>query len=427
MDKTDSLLRFITCGSVDHGKSTLIGRLLYDSKTILSDTLNQIEKTSHKRGLSAVDLSLLTDGLQAEREQGITIDVAYRYFSTPTRKYIIADSPGHEQYTRNMVTAASTAQAAIILIDARKGILTQTKRHTYISKLLGIKQFVVAVNKMDLVNYDEETFNSLVNEYKALFDGISVNNSSDYIINFIPMSALNGDMVVERLENMNWYQGNTLLEILENTDSQSTNSNLPLRYPVQYVCRPRDSENKVLHDFRSFMGRIESGRIKVGDKIKSLPSNQESTIKAIYIGDQKVNEAISSQSVSILLNNEIDISRGDMLTELTNTPLTTKDLNATICWLSEEPLNQGRAYKIMHTSKITKAKISSIFDKIDVNTLSTIEADKIETNDIANIRIALAQPIMSDNYFDNRKTGSFIIVDDSNNHTVAAGMINNIN
>jgi sulfate adenylyltransferase subunit 1 len=427
MDKTDSLLRFITCGSVDDGKSTLIGRLLYDSKTILSDTLNQIEKTSHKRGLSAVDLSLLTDGLQAEREQGITIDVAYRYFSTPTRKYIIADSPGHEQYTRNMVTAASTAQAAIILIDARKGILTQTKRHTYLSKLLGINQFVVAVNKMDLVNYDQETFNSIVKEYKALFDAISVNQNNQFTINFIPMSALNGDMVVERLNNMNWYQGDTLLEILENADSQSTNSNLAFRYPVQYVCRPRDSENKELHDFRSFMGRIESGRIKVGDKIKSLPSNQESTIKAIYIGDQEINEAISPQSVSILLNDEIDISRGDMLTELTNTPSITKDFNATICWLSEEPLNQGRVYKIMHTSKIAKAKISSIFDKIDVNTLSSIEADKIETNDIANIRIALAQPIMSDNYFDNRKTGSFIIVDDSTNHTVAAGMINNIN
>jgi sulfate adenylyltransferase subunit 1 len=408
MDKTDSLLRFITCGSVDDGKSTLIGRLLYDSKTILSDTLNQIEKTSHKRGLSAVDLSLLTDGLQAEREQGITIDVAYRYFSTPTRKYIIADSPGHEQYTR-------------------KGILTQTKRHTYLSKLLGINQFVVAVNKMDLVNYDQETFNSIVKEYKALFDAISVNENNQFTINFIPLSALNGDMVVERLDNMNWYQGDTLLEILENADSQSTNSNLAFRYPVQYVCRPRDSENKELHDFRSFMGRIESGKIKVGDKIKSLPSNQESTIKAIYIGDQVINEAISPQSVSILLNDEIDISRGDMLTELTNTPSITKDFNATICWLSEETLNQGRVYKIMHTSKIAKAKISSIFDKIDVNTLSSIEADKIETNDIANIRITLAQPIMSDNYFDNRKTGSFIIVDDSTNHTVAAGMINNIN
>jgi sulfate adenylyltransferase subunit 1 len=256
-NKSDSLLRFITCGSVDDGKSTLIGRLLYDTKTILSDTLNQIEKTSKKRGLDAVDLSLLTDGLQAEREQGITIDVAYRYFNTPDRKYIIADSPGHEQYTRNMVTAASTAKVAVILIDARRGILTQTKRHTYISKLLGIKQFIVAINKMDLVNYDEGTFNNIKDQYTHLFKSIQINETSKFEVNFIPLSALNGDMVVDRLENMSWFKGKTLLEVLENCDTNPTDTHESFRFPIQYVCRPRDSENHDLHDFRGFMGRID--------------------------------------------------------------------------------------------------------------------------------------------------------------------------
>ena len=424
--QSDSLLRFITCGSVDDGKSTLIGRLLYDSKTILSDTYNQIEKTSQKRGLNAVDLSLLTDGLQAEREQGITIDVAYRYFSTPTRKYIIADTPGHEQYTRNMVTAASTAQAAIILIDARKGILTQTKRHTYLCKLLGIKQFIVAINKMDLIEYDENKFNLIKDDYLKMFKSIQVNKESQFNTKFIPLSALNGDMVVERLNNMSWYEDESLLEVLELAETQSLNSTLDFRFPIQYVCRPRDSENKDLHDFRSFMGRIESGKIKKGDKIKCLPSDQQTTIKDILIGNESVNEAIAPQSVSILLNDEIDISRGDMLADPQNLPKTSKDINATICWLSEEKLNPSRVYKIMHTSKVAKAKIATIFDKIDVNTLTSIASNEIITNDIARINIKLAQSIMADCYFENRKTGSFIMIDDSTNHTVAAGMINEI-
>ncbi|MDA0670265.1 MAG: GTP-binding protein [Proteobacteria bacterium] len=424
--QSDSLLRFITCGSVDDGKSTLIGRLLYDSKTILSDTYNQIEKTSQKRGLNAVDLSLLTDGLQAEREQGITIDVAYRYFFTPTRKYIIADTPGHEQYTRNMVTAASTAQAAIILIDARKGILTQTKRHTYLSKLLGIKQFFVAINKMDLIDYDEKKFNVIKDEYQKMFESIQVNKNSQFNTKFIPLSALNGDMVVERLNNINWYQGETLLEVLELAETQSLNSTLDFRFPIQYVCRPRDSESKDLHDFRSFMGRIDSGKIKKGDKVKCLPSNHQTIIKDILIGNESISEAIAPQSVSILLNDEIDISRGDMFVDIQNFPKISKEINATICWFSEEKLNPGRVYKIMHTSKIAKAKIATIFDKIDVNTLSSIASNEIITNDIARIKIKLAQAIMADCYFENRKTGSFIMIDDSTNHTVAAGMINEI-
>ena len=424
--QSDSLLRFITCGSVDDGKSTLIGRLLYDSKTILSDTYNKIEKTSKKRGLNAVDLSLLTDGLQAEREQGITIDVAYRYFFTPTRKYIIADTPGHEQYTRNMVTAASTAQAAIILIDARKGILTQTKRHTYLSKLLGIKQFFVAINKMDLIDYDEKKFNVIKDEYQKMFESIQVNKNSQFNTKFIPLSALNGDMVVERLNNINWYQGETLLEVLELAETQSLNSTLDFRFPIQYVCRPRDSESKDLHDFRSFMGRIDSGKIKKGDKVKCLPSNHQTIIKDILIGNESISEAIAPQSVSILLNDEIDISRGDMFVDIQNFPKISKEINATICWFSEEKLNPGRVYKIMHTSKIAKAKIATIFDKIDVNTLSSIASNEIITNDIARIKIKLAQAIMADCYFENRKTGSFIMIDDSTNHTVAAGMINEI-
>ena len=424
--QSDSLLRFITCGSVDDGKSTLIGRLLYDSKTILSDTYNQIEKTSQKRGLNAVDLSLLTDGLQAEREQGITIDVAYRYFFTPTRKYIIADTPGHEQYTRNMVTAASTAQAAIILIDARKGILTQTKRHTYLSKLLGIKQFFVAINKMDLIDYDEKKFNVIKDEYQKMFESIQVNKNSQFNTKFIPLSALNGDMVVERLNNINWYQGGTLLEVLELAETQSLNSTLDFRFTIQYVCRPRDSESKDLHDFRSFMGRIDSGKIKKGDKVKCLPSNHQTIIKDILIGNESISEAIAPQSVSILLNDEIDISRGDMFVDIQNFPKISKEINATICLFSEEKLNPCRVYKIMHTSKIAKAKIATIFDKIDVNTLSSIASNEIITNDIARIKIKLAQAIMADCYFENRKTGSFIMIDDSTNHTVAAGMINEI-
>ena len=423
----DSLLRFITCGSVDDGKSTLIGRLLFDTKTILSDTLNQIEKTSKKRGLNAVDLSLLTDGLLAEREQGITIDVAYRYFATSSRKYIIADAPGHEQYTRNMVTAASTAQLAIILIDARKGILTQTKRHTFIAKLLGIKQFIVAINKMDLVSYEESTFNKIKKDYQEQFSKIFFNNNQGVDLEFIPLSALNGDMVVEKLDQMKWYKGPTLLEKLEKAHTVSDTQDLDFRFPVQFVCRPRASEDKKLHDFRSFMGRIESGEIKVGDKVKSLPSNKVTTIKKINIGDKNIEKAFSPQSVSIQLNDEIDISRGDILLKESSSPSVSKNIKATICWLSEEKLNQNRPYKIMQTTRLTKAKISKIINKFDINNLSALESNEVGTNDISNIELILAQPIVGDNYSNNRKTGSFIIIDDSTNHTVGAGMITEFN
>ena len=293
------LLRFLTCGSVDDGKSTLIGRLLFDTKAILADTLTAIERTSSKRGMTAVDLSLLTDGLQAEREQGITIDVAYRYFSTGTRKYIIADAPGHEQYTRNMVTAASTANLAIILIDARKGVLTQTRRHSYLAKLVGIPHLLVAVNKMDLVDYDQATYNQIVADYKAFAEQIGLTD-----VRFIPLSALVGDMIVDRGESLNWYDGPTLLDILEAAPAAHTEHTEKFRFPVQFVCRPQDSANPELHDYRGFMGRVESGAIKVGDAVTVLPNGFTSTVKAVQLGGVDINEGVTEQSVTLLLADE---------------------------------------------------------------------------------------------------------------------------
>ena len=424
-NQNNTVLRFMTCGSVDDGKSTLIGRLLYDTKTILTDTLSQIEKTSKKKGMSALDLSLITDGLQAEREQGITIDVAYRYFSTGTRKYIIADAPGHEQYTRNMVTAASTAQLAIILVDARKGILTQTRRHSYLTKLVGIKHIIVAINKMDLVDYSEEEYKNICNEYKSFASAIKLEDPN-VDIKFVPMSALNGDMIVDRGRSLSWYKGPTLLQILEKIDTtEKTNSSF-LRFPVQFVCRPRDSSNEKLHDFRAFMGRVESGLMKINDKIKVLPSNHESSIKEIRIGDKIITEAHAEQSVTVSLNDEIDISRGDMLIHEDDTLEGSKSFTANVCWLSETNLTPNRTYLIMHTSRSSKARISSINNKININTLETEQAVELKTNDIANIKFKLAQPLVLDKYSQNRNTGSFIIVDETTFHTVGAGMIETI-
>lgn len=420
-NNNNTVLRFMTCGSVDDGKSTLIGRLLFDTKTILTDTLNHIEKTSKKKGMSEIDLSLITDGLQAEREQGITIDVAYRYFSTGLRKYIIADAPGHEQYTRNMVTAASTAQLAIILIDARKGILTQTKRHSYLTKLVGIKNIIVAINKMDLIDYDEKKYQLICDEYKAFASAIEL-KLPDNNIQFIPISALNGDMIVERLNSLDWYKGSTLLDILENLDT-SSDSKSELRLPIQYVCRPRESDNKDLHDFRAFMGRIESGLLKTNDKIKVLPSNKKSKIKEIRIGNKVLNKAIYEQSVSVSLEDEIDISRGDMIVHIDDELSAIKSFTAKVCWLSEVELTKNRTYLIMHTSRTSKAKISNIHNRININTLEKEDTETLKTNDIANISFKLAQPLMVDKYSQHRGTGSFIIIDESTYHTVGAGMI----
>ena len=421
----NTVLRFMTCGSVDDGKSTLIGRLLFDTKTILTDTLSHIEKTSKKRGMSSLDLSLITDGLQAEREQGITIDVAYRYFSTGTRKYIIADAPGHEQYTRNMVTAASTAQLAIILIDGRKGMLTQTKRHSYLAKLLGIKHIIVAINKMDLIEHDEVEFQSICKEYESFASAIELIQPG-VDIKFIPMSALNGDMIVDRGSSMKWYEGPTLLEILESLDTTESINRSSLRLPIQYICRPRESDNKGLHDFRAFMGRIESGLLKINDKIKVLPSNLESTIKEIRIGDKLLVEAINEESVTVSLQDEIDISRGDMIVHADDKLTAIKSFTATICWFSETDLSPNRTYLILHTSRTSKAKISNIHNKININTIEKEQASSLKTNDIANVSFKLAQPLMIDRYIDQRSTGAFIIIDESTYHTVGAGMIDSM-
>jgi sulfate adenylyltransferase subunit 1 len=417
----------MTCGSVDDGKSTLIGRLLYDTKTILADTLTQISNTSKKRGMEAVDLSLLTDGLQAEREQGITIDVAYRYFSTGTRKYIIADAPGHEQYTRNMVTAASTANLAIILIDARKGVLTQTRRHSYLAHLVGIPHIVVAVNKMDLVNYDQTVYDKICADYLAFANEIGLLRNSDneagHDIRFIPMSALNGDMLVDRLDSMPWYQGETLLEILEKAPAAHTEQSEAFRFPVQFVCRPHASDNPELHDFRGFMGRVESGEIAVGDAVTVLPNGYHSKVKAIQIGEQPLQSAKTEQSITLLLEDEIDTSRGDMVvkTEEANEPV--KQIEAFVCWLSETPLSPARTYLVRHTSRESKAKVGTISYKVDVNTLEQQATTDLKMNDIARISFKLAQPLMVDSYSSNRATGAFIIIDESTNNTVGAGMI----
>ncbi|MBC7698150.1 MAG: sulfate adenylyltransferase [Bacteroidia bacterium] len=416
----------MTCGSVDDGKSTLIGRLLFDTKTILADTLTQITNTSKKRGMDAVDLSLLTDGLQAEREQGITIDVAYRYFSTGTRKYIIADAPGHEQYTRNMVTAASTANLAIILIDARKGVLTQTRRHSYLAHLVGIPHIVVAVNKMDLVNYDQAIYDKICADYLAFATEIGLAQSKSAAgndINFIPMSALNGDMLVDRLDNMPWYTGETMIEMLEAAPSAHCEQNEPFRYPVQFVCRPHASDNPELHDFRGFMGRIESGEIAVGDAVTVLPNGYQSKVKAIQLGEAHLQSATTEQSITLLLEDEIDTSRGDMIVKSNELIEPVKQIDAFVCWLSETPLSTARTYVVRHTSRESKAKVGAIQYKIDVNTLEQQATSDLKMNDIARITFKLAQPLMVDSYTVNRATGAFIVIDESTNNTVGAGMI----
>jgi sulfate adenylyltransferase subunit 1 len=418
----NGLLRFMTCGSVDDGKSTLIGRLLFDTKTILADTLTQIEKTSKKRGMEAVDLSLLTDGLQAEREQGITIDVAYRYFSTGTRKYIIADAPGHEQYTRNMVTAASTANLAIILIDARKGVLTQTRRHSYLAHLVGIPHILVAVNKMDLVDYDQAVFDKIRADYLAFATEIGLQREG-HDIRFIPMSALNGDMIVDRGDVLDWYNGPTLLEVLEAAPAAHTEKAESFRFPVQYVCRPQDSANPELHDFRGFMGRVESGEIAVGDQVTVLPSGRSSKVKAIQIGNDRLARAIHEQSVTLLLEDEIDISRGDMIVKSDEAKEPVKQLDAMLCWLSETPLSPARSYIIRHTTRESKAKVGTIEYRVDVNTLEQQPVQGLGMNDIAKISFRLAQPLSVDSYADNRATGAFIVIDESTNNTVGAGMV----
>ena len=414
----NGLLRFLTCGSVDDGKSTLIGRLLFDTKTILVDTLHAMERTSKKRGMAVVDLSLLTDGLQAEREQGITIDVAYRYFSTGIRKYIIADAPGHEQYTRNMVTAASSANLAIILIDARKGVLTQTRRHSTIAKLLGIPHLVVAINKMDLVGYEQAVFERIRADYLDFAARIGIQD-----IRFIPLSALNGDNIVDRGEAMPWYRDATLLDILESAPAAHTESAEPFRFPVQFVCRPHASDDPTLHDYRGFMGRVESGEISVGDAVTVLPSGIASRVKDIQLYGRSLGHAESEQSVTLLLDDEIDTSRGDMIVKTMEQPNVVKQIEAMLCWLSESPLDRARKYVIRHTTRETKAMLSGIEYRLDINELAKQSAERLTMNDIAKVSFKLAQPLFVDAYSANRATGAFIVIDEATNNTVGAGMI----
>ncbi|RCT53649.1 sulfate adenylyltransferase subunit CysN [Winogradskyella sp. KYW1333] len=412
----NQLLRFTTAGSVDDGKSTLIGRLLYDSKSIFEDQLQAIENTSKKKGHEGVDLALFTDGLRDEREQGITIDVAYRYFTTPKRKFIIADTPGHIQYTRNMVTGASTANAAIILVDARHGVIEQTKRHSFIASLLQIPHVIVCINKMDLVDYSEGAYNKVIEQFEEFSSKMLVKD-----VRFIPISALNGDNVVNRSENMDWYQGAPLLHTLETMHISSDINKVDTRFPVQTVLRPQSEEHR---DYRGYAGRVASGIIRVGDEITALPSGFTSKIKSIDTFDESLDEAYAPMSVSITLEDDIDIGRGDMIVRTKNQPETSQDIEVMLCWLHNNPAKPRAKYTIKHTSNDQKAMIKEVIYKYDINTLDREKEDKqLNMNDIAKVKIRTTKPVMVDPYRENRTTGSLILVDDTTNETVAAGMI----
>jgi sulfate adenylyltransferase subunit 1 len=410
------LLRFTTAGSVDDGKSTLIGRLLYDSKSIFQDQLDAVEESSKNKGFDYIDLSLLTDGLKSEREQGITIDVAYRYFATPKRKFIIADTPGHIQYTRNMVTGASTANLAIILIDARKGMLEQTHRHAFIASLLRIPHAIVCINKMDLVDYSEEVYENIVSDFKAFSSKLDIKD-----IQFIPISALNGDNVVNRSKNMDWYEGSTLMYHLEHVHISSDYNHVDCRFPVQSVIRPHTLEHQ---DYRGFAGRVEGGVFKPGDKIKTLPSGFTSVIKSIDLNCESIDEAFSPMSVTMTLEDEIDISRGDMLVRENNIPQVGQDIEVLVTWMSQKSLQSRTKVIIKHTTNECLAMVKDIKYKIDINTLHRIEGvQAIEMNDIARLSIRSSKPLFYDVYKKNRQTGSLIIIDEQTNETIGAAMI----
>jgi len=409
------MVRFFTCGSVDDGKSTLIGRLLHDSKMIFEDQLAAIEKDSKKSGTTGetVDLALLVDGLQSEREQGITIDVAYRYFATDTRKFIIADTPGHEQYTRNMATGASTCDIAVILIDARYGVQVQTRRHSFICSLLGIKHVVVAVNKMDLVDYSQERYQQIKKEYREFSDALSFDD-----IRFVPLSALNGDNVVEESENMPWYPGATLMKLLNTIKVDDAETFTDFRYQVQYVNRPN-------LNFRGFAGTVGSGHIRVGDDIVALPSGKESTVESIVTFDGELERADKGMAVTLTLATEIDISRGEMIVKKGSHPISSKEFNATIVWMHEDELDAGREYYIKHGSKMTTGRATKIEHRIDVNSMEKTDVSQLALNEIGSVDFEVAEALHFDNYDENKSTGAFIIIDRLNNLTVGAGMINN--
>ncbi|MCX6183065.1 MAG: sulfate adenylyltransferase subunit CysN [Bacteroidetes bacterium] len=410
------LLRFTTAGSVDDGKSTLIGRLMYDTKSIFEDQLQAIERSSERRGDENINLALLTDGLKAEREQGITIDVAYRYFATPKRKFIIADTPGHIQYTRNMVTGASTANLAIILIDARNGMIEQTCRHSFIASLLGIKHIVVCINKMDLVNFSEEAFEKIKASYIDFSKTLNVPD-----IHFIPISALKGDNVVDVSKHMNWYTGSTLLQTLENVQIISDFNFVDARFPVQRVIRPQSDQYP---DFRGFAGRVEGGIFRPGDEVTVLPSGISTKITAIYQEKKELQEAFSPMSVCITLENNIDISRGDMLVKRDNQPKVDQEVELMICWLNDKKMTPKGKYLLKHTSNEAKCVVKEVAYKVDINTLNKIEGDfEVNKNDIVKMTLKSAKPLFFDSYKKNRTTGCLILIDEFSNETVAAGMI----
>ncbi|MBI5916949.1 MAG: sulfate adenylyltransferase subunit CysN [Bacteroidetes bacterium] len=413
---SSELLRFTTAGSVDDGKSTLIGRLLYDSKSIFEDQYEAVKSASERRGEEGVNLALLTDGLRAEREQGITIDVAYRYFATPKRKFIIADTPGHTQYTRNMVTGASTANVALVLVDARQGVVEQTRRHAIIASLLQIPHLVVCINKMDLVDYSQEKYEEIRAEFEQFASKLDVHD-----ITFIPISALNGDNVVDRSQNTGWYEGATLLYYLEHVHIGSDHNFIYARFPVQYVIRPYNDE---FHDYRGYAGRVAGGVLKKGDKVMLLPSGFSSTIEKIDTADGEIEEAFPPLAVTILLKDDLDLSRGDMIVRENNHPTVSQDIELMICWFHERPMQLHGKYEIRHTTQSVRCIVQDIQYKMDVNTLHRNQEDKmLKMNDIARISIRTTKPLFVDAYRKNRTTGSVILIDEGTNETVAAGMV----
>ncbi|MCM1109079.1 MAG: sulfate adenylyltransferase subunit CysN [Clostridium sp.] len=412
-DEKKDLLRLLTAGSVDDGKSTLIGRLLFDSKKLYEDQLQALERDSKRVGNAGehIDYALLLDGLKAEREEGITIDVAYRYFSTNLRKFIIADTPGHEQYTRNMITGGSTANLAIILVDARTGVITQTRRHTFLVSLLGIKHIVLAVNKMDLVDFDKQVFDNIVGEYKALTDGLGVED-----VTCFPLSALDGDNVVEKSDRTPWYDGPALLDFLETVPIHTDRNMTDFRYPVQYVLRPN-------LDFRGFCGKVASGVIRKGDEIMALPSRKTSHVKSIVTYDGELDEAFCPQCVTITLEDEIDISRGEMLVRPDNQPHVSRHFETMLVWMDEEPMDRKKQFYLKHNTNTTRATIDTLCYRVDVNTMEHKEAEDFRLNEIGLVHITTAKTLFFDAYRDNRATGSFILIDPITNNTSAVGMI----
>jgi sulfate adenylyltransferase subunit 1 len=415
-ETTTELLRFTTAGSVDDGKSTLIGRLLYDSKSIFEDQYDTIKAVSERRGEATVNLALLTDGLKSEREQGITIDVAYRYFATPKRKFIIADTPGHIQYTRNMVTGASTANVALVLIDARHGVVEQTRRHAIIASLLQIPHLVICINKMDLVDFSQEAYNKIQNDFKNFASRLDVKD-----VSFIPISALLGDNVVDRSENMSWYEGSTLMYYLENVHIASDHNFIDTRFPVQFVIRPYTDE---FHDYRGYAGRVAGGVMKKGDKVMLLPSGFTTKIAKIDSADGEMEEAFPPQSVTILLEDDLDLSRGDMIVRENNKPKVTQDIEVMVCWFNETPLQLRGKYTLMHTTQEVRCVVKNIRYKLNINTLSRDEENKeIGINDIARVVLRTTKPLFVDAYRKNRTTGSLVLIDEQTNETVGVGMI----